>query len=171
MARKMEFEIEGAKALAVMHDDLTPKACDAIWERLPMEGMGISAKWACREVMLHLTGDMYLELEQEGPRGMFVEGDVGYALRGRTLLGPQKDYDPEFHRKLCEIIFFYGLTTGSPEDPGREMDRDQWELQPEMPKVVIFFAHQIRPIPRDFYLKCESIRHGRKKLTIRRYEE
>jgi len=38
MARKMEFEIEGAKALAVMHDDLTPKACDAIWETHP-EGL------------------------------------------------------------------------------------------------------------------------------------
>jgi len=43
MARKVELEIEGAKALAVMHDDLTPKACDAIWDKLPLEGPAIMA--------------------------------------------------------------------------------------------------------------------------------
>ena len=107
MIRKIELEIEGAKALAVMHDDLTPKACDAIWKKLPLEGPAIMAKWACREIMLHLTGDMRIELETEGPRRMYTApGDLGYLLRGPSLLGPQKEYDPEFRRSLCELVIF-----------------------------------------------------------------
>ena len=172
MARMIELEIEGAKALAVMHDDTAPKACDAIWNKLPMEGMNISAKWACREIMFHLTGDMYLELESEGPRiGGTAPGDIGYALRGQTLLGPQKDYDPEFHRKLCEFTIFYGFVTGSPDDPGRMMDQDKFEVKPEIRGGGVRWAHLIRPIPRDFILQCESVRHGRKKVTIRKYKE
>jgi len=172
MARKMEFEIEGAKALAVMHDDLTPKACDAIWEKLPLEGMSIMAKWACREIMLHLTGDMYIELEQEGPKLLYTApGDIRYFFRGPSLLGSQKDYTPEFQRKLCEFAIYYGTPTPSADDPGRMMDEDKWEAKPTIPRIHVPFSHFERPIPRDFYLKCESIRHGRKKLTIRRYEE
>jgi hypothetical protein len=106
--RKVELEIEGVKALAIMHDDITPKACDTIWKKLPLEGPAIMAKWACKEIMLHLTGEKYFELQSEGPRHLYTApGDIGYALRGATLLGPQKDYDPEFARKLCELVVFY----------------------------------------------------------------
>ena len=174
MARKVELEIEGAKALAVMHDDLTPKACDAIWEKLPLEGPSIMAKWACREIMLHLPGDMRIELEPEGPRRLYTApGDLGYLLRGPSLLGPQKEYDPEFQRSLCELVIFYGLATPSADDPGRMMDEDRWEVRPEIPRprTNAFWAHLEQPIPMDFYLKCEEVRHGRKKLKIRRYQE
>ena len=172
MARKVELEIEGVKALAAMHDDLTPKACDAIWDRLPLEGPSIMAKWACREIMLHLPGDMRIELESEGPRRMYTApGDIGYFLRGPDLLGQQKEYDPEFQRSLNELVLFYGLATDSPNDPGRMMDQDKWEIKPTSPRAIIFWAHLVQPAPKDFYLKCESIRHGRKKLTIRRYEK
>lgn len=175
MPRKIELEIEGTKALALMHDDLTPKACDAIWERLPLEGMSIMAKWACREIMFHLTGDMYLELEQEGPRWLnTAPGDIGYLLRGPSLLGVQKEYSPEFHRMLCEFTIYYGLVTleyPTVSDPGRLMDVDKWEIKDTSPFVNFKWAHLERPILREFYLSCESIRHGMKKLTIRRYEE
>jgi len=174
MARKVELEIEGAKALAVMHDDLTPKACDTIWESLPLEGPAIMAKWACREIMLHLIGDMRIELEPEGTRRLFTApGDLGYLLRGPSLLGAQKEYDPEFQRSLCELVIFYGLATGSPSDPGRMMDEDKWEVRPELPRprTTVFWAHLERPIPKEFFLKCEAVRHGRKKITIRRHKE
>jgi len=172
MARMIELEIEDAKALAVMHDDLTPKACDAIYKRLPMEGMALSAKWACREIMLHLTGYMYLELEPEGPRRRDIApGDIFYFLRGPGLLGAQNEYGPEFKYKLCEFAIYYGLTTGSPEDPGRLMDQEYCKFKPEIPRTTIFWAHLQRPIPRDFYLSCESVRHGRKKLAIGRHVE
>jgi len=171
MVRKIELEIEGAKAIAVMHDDLTPKACDAIWDKLPLEGPSIMAKWACREIMLHLTGDMRIELEPEGPKRLYTApGDIGYFLRGPGLLGTQKDYAPEFRRSLCEFTIFYGLTTGSPSDPGRMMDEDKLDIKPTSPRAGVTWAHFERPIPNDFYLKCESVRHGRKKLTIRRYQ-
>ena len=199
MARKIEFEIEGAKALAIMHDDTTPKACDAIWNKLPLEGPAIMAKWACREIMLHLAGDMYIELESEGQdssgknalehrgpieksleerekqlhtqtfRNLSVRPRLGYFLRGPGLLGAQKEYAPEFQRRLCEITIYYGLSTGSPGDPGRNMDQDKWEEKPIGPRAGLTWAHFQRPIPQDFYLKCENIRHGRKKITIRRY--
>jgi hypothetical protein len=172
MPRRIEFEIEGARALAVLHDDLTPKACDAIWAKLPLEGMTIMAKWACREIMLHLTGDMYLELEQEGPRALYTApGDIRYFLRGPSLLGSQKEYIPEFQRSLCELAIYYGKPTPSPYDPGRRMDENRWELRPTIPRTVVSFAHFKLPLSKDFYLKCEEIRHGRKKLTIRRYSE
>jgi len=175
MARKVELEIEGAKALAVMHDDLTPKACDAIWDKLPLEGPAIMAKWACREIMLHLAGDMRIELEPEGMRRLYTApGDLGYLLRGPSLLGAQKEYDPEFQRSLCEFTIYYGLPTleyPSVSDPGRLMDVDMWEVKATSPWVNIKWAHLECPIPSEFYLSCESIRHGRKKLTIRRHEE
>jgi hypothetical protein len=198
MVRMVELVIEDAKALAVMHDDTYPKACDTIWNRLPIEGMALMAKWACREIMLHLTGDQYFELEPETPlirdfsstspyiltkeqreaalhaeiyRGLRSRPHLGYFLRGPTLYGAQKEYDPEFRLKLCEITIYYGLTTGLPGDPGRDMDSDKWEVKPKIPTVSIPWATFIPPIPRDFYLKCESVRHGRKKLTIRKYEE
>ena len=174
MTRMLEFEIEGVKALAVMHDDHTPKACDAIWEKLPLEGPAIMAKWACREIMLHLPGDMRIELEPEGPKKTCTApGDLSYLLRGPSLLGSQKEYDPEFQRSLCELVIFYGLARDSPDDPGRMMDQDKWEVKPEIPRprTNVFWGHLAEPIPEAFYLKCESIRHSRKKLTIRKYEK
>ena len=172
MVRKIELEIEGVKALATMNDDTCPKACNTIWNRLPMEGPAISAKWACKEIMLHLTGNLYFELESEGlRRAGSGPGDIGYALRGGTLYGAQKDYDPEFRYKLCEFTFYYGLATGGSGDPGRNMDRDKWEAKPEIRGGGVTWAHLVPPLSRDFILKCESIRHGRKKLIIRRYEE
>jgi len=169
MARRIEFEIEGARALAVMHDDLTPKACEAIWQRLPLEGMAIMAKWACREIMLHLTGDTCMELEQEGPRLLYTApGDIRYFLRGPSLLGSQREYIPEFRRRLCEIAIYYGKPTASADDPGRGMDEDKLEAKPTIPRISVPFSHFEHPMPEAFYLKCEAIRHGRKKLTIRR---
>jgi hypothetical protein len=112
-----------------------------------------------------------MELEPEGPdRKYTAPGDITYFLRGPSLLGSQKDYDPEFQRKLCEFAIFYGLPTGSGGDPGRMMDSDKYEIKPEIPRSGVFFAHFEKPIPEDFFLKAESIRHGRKKLIIRRYE-
>jgi hypothetical protein len=174
MTRKIELEIEGAKALAVMLDDLTPNACNTIWSKLPLEGPAIMAKWACREIMLHLTGDMQIKLEPEGPRRMFtVPGDIGYLLRGPSLLGAQKEYESEFKRSLCEFTIYYGLATleyPSMTDPGRTMDKDKWGIKATSPWVNFKWARLEHPIPRDFYLKCESIRHGRKKISITRYD-
>lgn len=171
MARRIVFEIEGARALAVIHDDITPKTCEAIWSKLPLEGMAIMAKWACREIMLHLIGDMYIELEQEGPKPIYTApGDIRYFLRGPSLLGSQKEYTFEFQRKLSEFAIYYGRPTPSADDPGRMMDEDKLEAKPGVPRISVPFAHFESPMPEDFYLKCEAIRHGRKKLTVRRYQ-
>jgi hypothetical protein len=133
------------------------------------------AKWACREIMLHLPGDMRIELEPEGPRKMYTApGDIGYLRRGPSLLGSQKEYGEEFERRLCELTIYYGLPTleyPSTSDPGRTIDNKKIKIDSTSPWVNFKWAHFKRPIPRDFYLKCESIRHGRKKLIIRRYEK
>ena len=175
MTRRIEIEIEGTKALAIMHDDTTPEACEAIWRKLPLEGVALMAKWACREIMLHLTDDMYLELKQEGPKPLFTApGDIGYLFRGPSLLGAQREYNGKFQRRLCELTMYYGLPTLEYPpvcDPGRMFDTKKWEANPTIPWINFKWAHFEHPIPEPFYLKCEAIRHGRKRLTIRRYEQ
>lgn len=170
--RKIELEIDGEKAIAMMHDDLTPKACDTIWKKLPLTGRVTTAKWACREIMLQLSGEMYLELEPEGPRRVFTApGDIGYYIRGPTLLGAQKDYPTEFQRRLCELFVYYGLPTIAPADSGRSMDKDLWEIKPEFPELSLIWAHLTQPVPRGFYLKCEANRHGARRITFSRHKE
>ncbi len=160
--------MNGAKAVAEMHDDIVPNTCDAIWDILPVDGMSIHANWASREIMLHLQGDKVLRLPAEGHnyRGTIAPGDIVYFWRSPQMSrGKQLAYSSEFQRELSEFAIFYGEPSGgglAANDPSRDHDAS---LQ-----VVTLFATFI-DLPAEFVEQCESVRHqGLQHLTVSRYE-
>jgi len=171
--RKMEFELDGAKAKAIMLEDAVPKTCEAIWNKLPLSGMSIHAKWAAREFMLHLSGKNRIILKPEGPSAEediagtlhqvpFGMGRISYFFREAGVLrGVQRDYSPEFQRELCEFAIYYGHGAPSIQDPGRQPDPTK--------SVNIWFATFEEPIPKDFVAKADAMQYeGMKPLAIRR---
>ncbi len=173
--RKIEFDLDGAKATAVMRDDAVPKACEAIWNKLPLSGMSIHAKWAAREFMLHLSGESRIILKQEGIRDAndmeieglgrlppFGMGQIYYFYREPGVLrGVQRDYGPEFQKELCEFAIFYGHSAPSIQDPGRQPDPSK--------SISIWFATFEEPIPSDFVAEADAMQHeGLKPLIVRR---
>ncbi len=170
--RKIEFDLDGSKAIALMRENEVPKACEAIWNKLPLSGMSIHAKWAAREFMLHLSGESRIILKQEGP-GMGIAGlsesapplgvgRISYFYRAPGVLrGVQRDYAPEFQRELCEFAIYYGNSASSIQDPGRQPDPSK--------SVSIWFATFEEPIPSDFVAKADAMQYeGLKPLVIRR---
>jgi len=175
--RKIVFDLDGAKATATMRDEVVPKACEAIWRKLPLSGMSIHAKWAAREFMLHLSGENRMILEQEGTRDAsdieieglgetphFGAGQIFYFHREPGVLrGVQRDYAAEFQRELCELAIFYGHSGPSLQDPGRQPDPSK--------QVSIWFATFDEPIPRDFIARSDAMQYeGNKPLTVKRLQ-
>lgn len=167
--RKLLFELNGARAIAEMHDEDVPNTCDAIWDILPVEGRSIHANWASREIMLHLRGEKILRLPPEGSsvRGTIAPGDIIYFWRAPEMSrGKQLAYSSEFQRELSEFAIFYGEPSGgglAANDPARSGDPD---LQ-----VTTLFATFV-DLPREFTDRCEEIRHhGLQNLTVSRLEE
>jgi hypothetical protein len=171
--RKIEFDLDGAKAKAIMLDAAVPKSCEAIWNRLPLTGMAIHAKFAAREFMLHLGGKNRIILEPEEPRGTesvaglldrvpFGVGRISYVYRQPGVLrGVQRDYSPEFQRELCEFAIYYGHSAPSLQDPGRQPDPTK--------SVNIWFATFEEPIPKDLIAKADALNYeGLKPLEIRK---
>jgi hypothetical protein len=166
--RKIVFELNGASAVAEMHDDVVPNTCNEIWNILPVEGMSIHANWASREIMLHLAGEKILRLPPEGEprRGVIAPGDIVYFWRAPQMSrGKQLAYSSEFQRELSEFAIFYGDPSGgglAASDPART---DDPALQ-----VVTLFATFV-DLPGEFTDRCEEIRHkGLQKLTVQRLE-
>ncbi|MCI0679378.1 MAG: DUF3830 family protein [Actinobacteria bacterium] len=166
--RKLLFELNGATAVAEMHDDIVPKTCNAIWDILPVEGMSIHANWASREIMLHLAGDKVLRLPPEGEpsRGVIAPGDIVYFWRAPQMSrGKQLAYSSEFQRELSEFAIFYGEPSGgglAANDPARSGD-------PSL-QVITLFATFV-DLPQEFTDRCEEIRHqGLQKLTVTRLD-
>ena len=169
--RRIEINLDGAKATAVLRDEEVPKACETIWNRLPLSGMSIHAKWAAREFMLHFGGENRIILEQEGPNfrilGLepalpFGLGKIFYSYRAPGVLrGIQRDYGSESQRDLCEFAIFYGHSAASVQDPGRQPDPGK--------SVHIWFATFEEPIPKDLIAKADAMQYeGLKPLTVRR---
>jgi hypothetical protein len=170
--RRIEFDLDSAKATAVLLEDLVPKTCEIIWNKLPLSGMAIHAKWAAREFMLHLGGKNRIILEPEGPSKESVAGTlesvpfgagrVSYFYRQAGVLrGVQRDYSPEFQRELCEFAIYYGHGAPSMQDPGRQPDPTK--------SVNIWFATFEEPIPKDFIAKADALNYeGVKPLVVRR---
>jgi hypothetical protein len=169
--RRIEFDLDGAKATAVLLEDSVPKTCETIWNKLPLSGMAIHAKWAAREFMLHLGGKNKMVLRQEGPgtaitglgrTAPFGVGRILYFYREAGVLrGVQRDYSPEFQRELCEFAIYYGHSAPSMQDPGRQPDPTK--------SVSIWFATFEEPIPKDFVAKADALNYeGNKPLVVRR---
>jgi hypothetical protein len=59
-ARRIEIEMDGATAIAVLLDATAPKTADALWKALPLSGRVTNTKWSGQ--MLRLWGG-------DGPRG------------------------------------------------------------------------------------------------------
>jgi hypothetical protein len=167
MTRRIEFNLAGAKAAAVMHDDVVPKTCEAIWKILPVEGRTIHANWSNREIMLHLGGKYFLKLEEEGPDDPdpTAPGDIRYYYRAPQMSrGSQKAYDPQFSRELSEFAIFYGFPSGGEADPIRS--------RPSQPGLAVhtLFA-TFEDVPNDFLLKCWDNRtKGLQPISVRRLE-
>jgi Protein of unknown function (DUF3830) len=167
----MLLDLDGVQATATLFDEHAPKTCEAIWNVLPVTGRSIHANWSGREIMLHLEGDKVLRLPQEVPvhSNFIYEGDIHYFYRASSLSrGKQLAYSAQFQRELSEFAIFYGEPAGegvSAYDPPRAPHTDALH-------VVCKFATLDRPIPREFKMKCESLRHeGLKPLTVGRYVE
>ncbi len=166
--RKMLFELNGAKAVAEMHDDVVPKTCDAVWKILPVEGMSIHANWASREIMLHLQGEKILRLPAEGPvRRTTAPGDIVYFWRSPQMSrGKQLAYSSQFQRELSEFAVFYG----DPAAGGLAADDPAREGRTSKLQVSTLFATFI-DLPREFLQRCEEIRHkGLQRLVVSRLE-
>lgn len=165
--RKIILELEGAKTVAVMHEKDMAKTCRAIWKLLPLRGKSIHANWAGREIMLHLEGESYVKLEQEGPKQRMpivthpAAGHISYFYREEGVLrGIQQAYSERFRRELCELAIYYGAAAPRMRDIGRE---------PEGCAISNWFASFVMPIPLEFVRKCDDMRFsGLKTLTIRR---
>jgi hypothetical protein len=167
MNRKIEFNLTGTKAIAIMHDDRVPKTCDAIWKILPIEGRSIHANWSNREIMLHLGGKNFLKIEQEDSdvEGPVAPGDIRYYYRAPQMSrGSQKAYDPQFSRELSEFAIFYGFPSGGETDPIRSRPS-----QPGLTAHMLFATFE--DIPNDFLLKCWDNRtKGLQQISVRRLE-
>ena len=163
--RKIEFDLNGAKATAVMLDEVVPKTCDIIWNRLPLEGMAIHAKWAGREFMLHLGGENRILLEPETPNKKakipYGLGTISYFYREAGVLrGVQREYSPEFQKGLIEFAIYYGDRAPSMQDPGRK--------PPAGKQFSNLFAIFEEPIPDDFVAQADSLNYeGLKPLVVR----
>ena len=165
MARKIVFELGGARAIAEMHDADVPNTCDAVWNILPVEGMSIHANWVAREIMLHLEGEKVLRLLPEGPRTQgTAPGDIGYFYRAPGLLrGKQSAYSAQFQRELSEFEIYYGAPAGAglgAHDPAR--------YGAHSGLITTKFATLI-DVPSAFRRNAEDILHkGLKKIVVRR---
>jgi len=165
--RKIEFNLAGAKATAVLHDDTLPKTCDAIWKMLPIEGRSIHANWSNREIMLHLGGKSFLKLDQEGSDEVdpIAPGDIRYYYRAPQMSrGSQKAYDPQFSRELSEFAIFYGFPSSTEADPARSRP-----TQPGLTVHMLFATFE--EMHNDFLLRCWDNRtKGLQQISVRRVE-
>ncbi|MFH0848809.1 MAG: DUF3830 family protein [archaeon] len=161
--KKIVLNLDGAKAIAVLHEREMPKTCKAIWNLLPLKGKSIHANWAGRETMLHLEGAKYVKLEQEGAKRAPGPGHISYFFRAPGVLrGQQAAYNEEFKRGLCELAIYYGAEAPSMRDVGREPDPER--------SVNNWFASFEMPVPVKFVQKCDDLNFtGMNILTITRY--
>lgn len=172
-ARKIKFELNGAEAVAVMREHVSPRTCEAVWNRLPISGKAVHAMWAGRELMLHLTGQNRMVLEQEGPvmaaqggiDGLpyaqpFGVGRISYIHRAALQTrGVRKDYPTESQNELCEFAIYYGFSTPSMQDPGRRPQAGK--------EVSVWFATFEEPIPEDFISNADAMQYeGDKGLVV-----
>jgi hypothetical protein len=89
-------------------------------------------------------------------------GRISYVYRAaQQTRGIRKDYPQESQKELCEFAIYYGHSTASMQDPGRQPDPEK--------EVNVWFATFEEPIPRNFISKADAMQYeGRKPLVVRR---
>lgn len=101
MGRMVEIQVEDAKALAVLHDQVAPTVCEAIWRLLPLELPFHHSSFCGRQVSTALRGDKFIKVKVEVPQLFIQPGDLIYVYREPYLGRGAKD-------ELSEIAFYYG---------------------------------------------------------------
>lgn len=99
--RKIDLEIEGVTASAILLDDLAPRTCQAIWERLPTTDRTIHVRWSGSAWRTEKNYALDLG-EIENPVSRLDVGDLIYYDDPRYELykiglayGPSQWRDPE----------------------------------------------------------------------------
>ncbi len=119
MGRMVEIEVEGAKALAVIHDHAAPTICEAIWRLLPLELPFHHTNFCGRQVNAALRGDKFIKLPPEAPQLFIQPGDLIYVYREPYLSRSGKD-------ELSEIAFYYGRDVRRWTNRGYGIVRDRY---------------------------------------------
>lgn len=101
MDRCVELEVERTRATALLHDASSPRVCQAIWDRLPLELMFYHSNFCGRQVFAGLTGPNYLEIDREAAQLFIQPGDLVYAFRPSHL-------GRGAPAAFSEIAFYYG---------------------------------------------------------------
>lgn len=169
--KRILLDLDGVRATGFLYDDQVPKTCEAIWNILPVSAKAIHANWSGREIMLHLEGDKVLRPPQESRihSNFTREGDIHFFYRASSLSrGKQLAYSAQFQRELSELAIFYGSPAGemlAAFDPARTPYEGGVHVLAKVGSLDL-------PIPREFRLKCESLRsEGVKPLTVSRLEK
>jgi hypothetical protein len=139
----MTFTKEGATAIAQLHWDEAPQTCEAICDRLPIEGPAHQAIYSGSESVVLL--EEVLRLPKENARSEVRRGEVAFVwLEAGSSYGVNEDF--------AEICWFYDIDSRP----------SMWEG----PVEVNVFAQIVEPADR-FYRVCRRIRReGVKPVAI-----
>lgn len=97
MARRMDVEVEGARARFVLLDDLTPKSTAALWDALPIETTLAHAKLSGDACFFSVHGGPLVQLPEQ------PELPVASIYQGYMVLAPSPA------RGVAELLVSYGL--------------------------------------------------------------
>src|SRR5262247_2433648 len=96
MARRMDVEVEGARARFVLLDDLAPKSAAALWDTLPIETTLTHGKLSGDACFVEVQGGPLLALPEQ------PEFSVTSIYQGYMVLAPGSP------RGVAELLVSYG---------------------------------------------------------------
>ena len=97
MSRRIEAEVEGARALFLLREDLAPQSTAALWDALPIEATLRHAKWSGDACFLEVSGGPLATLPERPEFG------VTSIYRGWIALFPSPS------RGGGELLISYGV--------------------------------------------------------------
>lgn len=84
--RRIEIELEGVVAIAVLFEDLAPRAAMALWESLPVETTMTHSKWSGRACSFTVAGLPAVPGLEHGVCSIYPGTLIAQPDRGEVLL-------------------------------------------------------------------------------------